>query len=78
MLPGCAVWAVIYAVGGLAAFEAGVVLAARSPLALAAFVLVVALLVAAVVLGLRRRRNALDAIDALADRAAHQPGDEQG
>lgn len=77
MLPGCAVWAAIYAVGGLATFEAGVTLAARSPAALVAFVLAMALLVAAVTLRMRQRRRAVDAIDALAERGPHLHRDEQ-
>ncbi len=72
MLPGCAVWALIYAVGGLAAFTAGATLAARSPWALAAFVLALALVVAGVVLRVRRRRHVVDTIDALAERSAHR------
>ncbi len=76
MLPGCAAWALIYAVGGLAAFTAGASLAARSPWALAAFVLVVTLLVAALGLRVRRRRRDIAAIDALAEHSPHRhPGE---
>lgn len=76
MLPGCAAWALIYAVGGLAAFTAGATLAARSPWALVVFVLAVVLLVVAVVLRVRRRRHVADAIDALAEHAPHRHPDE--
>ncbi len=82
MIPGCLVWAAVYAVGGLAAFEAGVALAARSPWALAAFVLTVTLLVVAVAIRARRRRREIEAVDALSDRAHHGDGprtaDRQG
>ena len=71
MIPGCLVWAAVYAVGGLAAFEAGVALAARSPWALAAAVLVVGLLAAAVVVVARRRRAASRSVDALSELAHH-------
>ncbi|MHA3947934.1 DedA family protein [Cellulomonas bogoriensis] len=42
MIPGCLAWALIYSLGGLAAFQAGSALLARSPWALAAAVALVA------------------------------------
>ncbi|WP_372592948.1 DedA family protein [Actinotalea sp.] len=76
MIPGCLLWAAIYAAGGLAAFEAGVALAARSPWALAGAVVAVAVLVTAMVVVARRRRAAARAVEALTERATH-PGRSQ-
>ena len=55
MLPGCVLWAAIYAVGGLAAFQALVPLVAQKPGAWAMAVVVAA--VAGVVAAARRRRS---------------------
>ena len=57
MLPGCVMWAAIYAVGGLAAFEAGVALAAQSPWVLTTVGLAVASVAAGMVIVARRRRR---------------------
>ncbi|NTW39676.1 MAG: hypothetical protein HGA44_07275 [Cellulomonadaceae bacterium] len=65
MLPGCAVWAAIYAVGGLAAFRSLAALAARSPWAMIAAVLVVIGIAGAVGTWVHRRRDARTAVDSL-------------
>jgi membrane protein DedA with SNARE-associated domain len=57
MLIGCAAWAAIYATVGIAAVEASLALAARSPLALAAVLAVVLGLVIAVIAIRRRSRR---------------------
>ncbi len=59
MLIGCAAWAAIYATVGIAAFEASLALAARSPWALVAVLLVVLGAVVAVIV-LRGRSRADD------------------
>jgi len=59
MLIGCLAWALIFATVGIAAVEASIALAARSPWALAAVVLV--LLAAAVLWMVRRRRRGTEA-----------------
>ena len=56
MLIGCIGWAAIYATVGIAAFEASLALAARSPWALAA--VVAALITAAIAVVIARRRRA--------------------
>lgn len=66
MIPGCAVWALVYALGGLAVFDAAVALAARSPWALAAVAVAVGCGSAALVVRARRRRDARSAVDNLA------------
>ncbi|MBO1750691.1 hypothetical protein J4G33_02625 [Actinotalea sp. BY-33] len=65
MVPGCLAWALIYTVGGLAAFEAGAALLARSPWALAVGVLLVLLVGAALVLRHRRSRELRDEVEEL-------------
>ena len=67
MLPGCVIWAVVYAFGGLAAFRGAAALAARSPWALGAVVVALATVVAGVALWRRRRRDARASVEALAD-----------
>ena len=67
MLPGCVMWAVVYALGGLAAFRAAGALAARSPWALAGAVLVLTGVVLALALRHRRRREVRESVDALAE-----------
>ena len=62
MLIGCLAWALIYATVGIAAFEAAVALAARSPLALAGVLALVVIVVGALVVA-RRRRMAVPADD---------------
>lgn len=69
MVPGCLVWALVYSLGGLAAFQAGVALAARSPWALVAAIVVVAAVVVALVLRARRRRGQRESVEALAAQA---------
>ena len=66
MIPGCLVWAAVYALGGLAAFEAAASLAARSPWALAGAVVLLVLAVTALVLRTRRHRQERESVDALA------------
>jgi len=66
MIPGCLVWAAVYALGGLAAFQAAGSLAARSPWALAGVVVALLLGAAALVLRARRRRHERESVDALA------------
>ncbi len=56
MLIGCAAWAAIYATVGIAAFEASLALAARSPWALVAVLAAVLGVVVAVVVMRRRSR----------------------
>jgi len=70
MIPGCVVWAAVYSVGGLAAFEAGVTLAAQSPWILAAVSLAVALVISGSVIVARRRRRRAEVVDAFAERAS--------
>ena len=67
MLPGCFAWALVYALGGLAAFSAAAGLAVRSPLALAAVVVALAGL-AVGVRALVRRRRALTSVNDAARR----------
>lgn len=67
MIPGCVAWAVIYATVGLAAVEAALALAARSPWALAAVLVAVVGLVVLVV-HQRRRRSADAPVGAGIDR----------
>ena len=55
MLIGCLAWAIIYATVGIAAFEAAMALAARSPAALV--LVLVAVLTTTAVLVVRRRRR---------------------
>lgn len=69
MLIGCIGWAAIYATVGIAAFEASLALAARSPWALAAVVAALITAAIAVVIA-RRRRAARDLTDAAAARNA--------
>jgi len=66
MLIGCAAWAAIYATVGIAAFEASLALAARSPWALVA-VFAALLVVAVVVVGARShgRQQRLDRSEAV-------------
>lgn len=61
LLPGCLIWAAIWTTIGIAAFNAAVVIAARSPLGLAVLVLLVVALVACIVVASRRRRLAKEA-----------------
>lgn len=70
MIPGCLLWALVYALGGLAAFNAAVALAARSPLALAGVALVLVLVVVAVVLRARWRRRQSESVEELASPGA--------
>lgn len=65
MVPGCLVWAAIYALGGLAAFEGAASLAARSPWALAAVVVLLLGGGLALVLRARRRRQERESVDAM-------------
>lgn len=65
MIPGCLVWAAIYSLGGLAAFQAAAALAARSPWALAAVILLLLGAGVALVLRSRRRRSERESVDAL-------------
>ena len=59
MVIGCIAWAVIYATVGIAAVEAAIALAAHSPWALAAAIVLIAVLVAAIVVWrLMARRSA--------------------
>ena len=69
MIPGCLVWALVYSLGGLAAFQAAVALAAKSPWVLVAVIVLLAVLVTALVLRARRRRSEREAVEALAARA---------
>lgn len=56
LVPGCLAWAAIWTTIGIAAFNATVLIAARSPLGLAVLVLLVVVIVAGVVIARRRRR----------------------
>ena len=71
MIPGCLVWALGYALGGLAAFQAAATLAARSPCVLVVVILLLGVVVAAVVLRVRRRRSERESVEALAAQADH-------
>lgn len=71
MIPGCLVWALVYSLGGLAAFEAAAALAARSPWVLVAVILLLGIVVTAVVLRVRRRRGERESVEALAAQAEH-------
>jgi membrane protein DedA with SNARE-associated domain len=71
MIPGCLIWALVYSLGGLAAFQGAVALAARSPWALVAAIALVAVVVSALVVRARRRRAERESIEALADQAEH-------
>jgi membrane protein DedA with SNARE-associated domain len=71
MIPGCLVWALVYALGGLAAFRAAAALAARSPWALVAVIVLLGILVTVVVLRARRRRSEREPVEALAAQADH-------
>ena len=71
MIPGCLIWALVYSLGGLAAFRGAVALAAHSPWALAAAGILLAIAVTAVVLRVRRRRGEREAVEALAAKADH-------
>lgn len=73
MIPGCLVWALVYSLGGLAAFQGAVALAARSPWALVAAVVVLAVVITALVLRARRRRSEREAVEALASQARSAP-----
>lgn len=66
MIPGCLVWAAVYALGGLAAFEGAARLAARSPWALAGAVVLLVVAVTALALRTRRHRQERESVDALA------------
>lgn len=68
MLPGCLAWALIYATVGFAAFYGAVALAARSPWALAAAVLVMLGGLALLLVRRRRRAELAAPIDLLAVR----------
>jgi len=68
LLPGCAIWAAIWTTVGIATFNAAVLLAASSPVGLAALVLLVVALVTWIVVASRRRRQA----------RVSQGGDEPG
>ena len=57
MLIGCMAWALIYATVGIAALEAGMALAARSPWALAAVIIALIAIGATVVTVVSRRRK---------------------
>jgi membrane protein implicated in regulation of membrane protease activity len=57
---GCVAWALIYATVGIAAVEAALALAARSPWALIGVLTVVLGVVLAMVVSRRRRRAATD------------------
>ena len=65
-LPGCLVWALVWAGGGMATAAAAIALAARSPAALAAAVLVIGVAVTLLVLRSRARRRAREPVDELA------------
>ena len=67
MVIGCIAWAVIYATVGIAAVEAAIALAAHSPWALAAAIVLIAVLVAAIVVWRRRR------VDRRADPRGSEP-----
>lgn len=69
MVPGCLMWAAVYALGGLAAFQAAASLAARSPWALATTVALIAALVGGLVLRVRRRREQRESVEELAAEA---------
>ena len=71
MIPGCLVWALVYALGGLAAFQAAVAIAARSPWMLVAVVVLLGIVVTAFVLRARRRRAERESVEALAAQADH-------
>jgi membrane protein DedA with SNARE-associated domain len=58
LVPGCLAWAAIWTTIGIAAFNAAVLIAARSPLGLAVLVLLVVAVVAGIVIARRRRRAA--------------------
>ena len=67
MLPGCAIWAVVYALGGLAAFRGAAALAARSPWALAGVLALLGAVAGVLALRRRRLRSARESVEALAD-----------
>ncbi len=69
LIPGCLAWALIYTAGGLAAFQAGAALLARSPWALAGGITLVVLLVGGLVLRARRRREERESVQELALRS---------
>ena len=74
MIPGCMIWALVYSLGGLAAFQAALALAAKSPWVLAAVIVLLVIVVTGVVLRARLRRAERESVEALAaqaDRAAH-------
>ena len=71
MIPGCLTWALVYSLGGLAAFQAAVALAAKSPWVLVAVILLLGAVVAVVVLRARRRRSERESVEALAAQADH-------
>ena len=71
MIPGCLMWALVYALGGLAAFQGAARLAARSPWALAAVIVLIAVVATVLVLRARRRRSARESVEALAAQADH-------
>ncbi len=68
MVIGCLAWALIYATVGIAAFEASIALAARSPWILVGVILLVAAVVVAALAYRRRRSRELGAL----------PGGESG
>jgi membrane protein DedA with SNARE-associated domain len=71
MIPGCLVWALVYSLGGLAAFQAAVALAARSPWVLVTVIVLLGIVVTGVVLRVRRRRAERESIETLAAQADH-------
>lgn len=68
-LPGCLVWAALWGGGGLAALAGARELSERSPWLLATVLLAAGLVVALVTARIRRRREQMDAMTTLADRA---------
>ena len=71
MFPGCLIWALVYSLGGLAAFQGAVALAARSPWALVGAIVLLGIVVTTLVLRARRRRAERESVEALAAQADH-------
>lgn len=71
MIPGCMIWALVYSLGGLAAFQAALALAAKSPWVLAAVIVLLVIVVTGVVLRARLRRAERESVEALAAQADH-------
>lgn len=77
-LPGWLVWALIWAGGGTAALWGAVLLAAKSPWALAGALVAASAAVTVTVLEVRRRRAQREALEALADEAKNPRPDRAG